>query len=546
MKAIKKERMLAVNLSPHSHFSRVAAESSAINPYSFQPKVGSLVNVESRHWPGINKPGGVGKVTAIRFDGLQVISCIDVKYVLGGNELNIEMIFVKDHSDEDISRSRRKRAAPPNFAVESHCKKPPPLKKSKLPRKKSKLPLKKKKVVVEKKNETKHVDVTSPLSTKMRKLDSWYVVSSKKNTKREVNTKDSAPFADVEYTVAEECTSVSRFISDPNRKRFSDLKMLNSNIREDVDSGKKKGTQWKPKKKNDITKIASSAPSLLTLSITTTKSTRTIPNSAGMTTIPIGRDTDTQKKPEKMNFTTQTSSSTSSILASSIITAKSTRIIPNQPVEDKKNVMKYMSASSALSLLASSINTTKSRRTIPNVADMTTTSIGKQKDTWRKTEDIYCSTKIAPSTSSLLASSITTSKSARIIPNQPIEDKDNVLKVMYERATVKAATFVDCVVGKNDEEQSHCSSSDSTGSAPLELEMEEERVNQFTLLITRTLNYLGEEDIDIDDLLKYINKRMERIEGKAFTDLEMRSCLTRLENKDRIMMVWKTNRMYKL
>lgn len=27
----------------------------------FQPSIGSIVNIQSRTWPGINKPGGVGK-----------------------------------------------------------------------------------------------------------------------------------------------------------------------------------------------------------------------------------------------------------------------------------------------------------------------------------------------------------------------------------------------------------------------------------------------------------------------------------------------------
>lgn len=51
--------------------------------------VGDMVVIESRTWPGINKPGGVGKVIALKN------KTIDVKYTLGGSEKNIEIIYAK-------------------------------------------------------------------------------------------------------------------------------------------------------------------------------------------------------------------------------------------------------------------------------------------------------------------------------------------------------------------------------------------------------------------------------------------------------------------
>lgn len=79
---------------------------------SFEPKVGALVNVASRTWPGINKPGGVGKVLGIEIqDG---VTYVDVEYVLGGKEKAVEIEFVKEHKfDEENhgrpARSRRSR-----------------------------------------------------------------------------------------------------------------------------------------------------------------------------------------------------------------------------------------------------------------------------------------------------------------------------------------------------------------------------------------------------------------------------------------------------
>jgi hypothetical protein len=85
-----------------------------INKACFEPKVGALVSVASRTWPGINKPGGVGKVSEItREDG---IIFVHVEYVLGGKENAIELEFVQEHSfDEENkgrpSRSRRDRSS---------------------------------------------------------------------------------------------------------------------------------------------------------------------------------------------------------------------------------------------------------------------------------------------------------------------------------------------------------------------------------------------------------------------------------------------------
>ena len=44
--------------------------------------VGDLVDVQSRTWPGINKPGGAGRVLKIDTDN----GMLDVKYTLGGSE----------------------------------------------------------------------------------------------------------------------------------------------------------------------------------------------------------------------------------------------------------------------------------------------------------------------------------------------------------------------------------------------------------------------------------------------------------------------------
>ena len=57
--------------------------------------IGDIVNVQSRTWPGVNKPGGVARITKIHNGG----SCYDVSYVLGGKEANIDSGFLSHNPD---------------------------------------------------------------------------------------------------------------------------------------------------------------------------------------------------------------------------------------------------------------------------------------------------------------------------------------------------------------------------------------------------------------------------------------------------------------
>jgi hypothetical protein len=66
--------------------------------------VGSVVVVESRMWPGVNKPGGVGRVTNIyppegpEADGF--VKKYDITYILGGKEEKVEEEYVSLSVDE--------------------------------------------------------------------------------------------------------------------------------------------------------------------------------------------------------------------------------------------------------------------------------------------------------------------------------------------------------------------------------------------------------------------------------------------------------------
>jgi hypothetical protein len=69
--------------------------------------VGTIVTVESRTWPGVNKPGGVARIArANEKDGTY-----NVAYVLGGKESGVDAVFLSPSTsnDDDTSRKRRPR-----------------------------------------------------------------------------------------------------------------------------------------------------------------------------------------------------------------------------------------------------------------------------------------------------------------------------------------------------------------------------------------------------------------------------------------------------
>eukprot|EP00985_Skeletonema_marinoi_P017142 scaffold9348_cov162-Skeletonema_marinoi.AAC.2 len=75
---------------------------------------GSIVVVESRTWPGSNKPGGVARVTAVHFEtAAGSPKKYDVSYVLGGKEKGVEEEYVRlqSSSDDDDDDTKKKRSS---------------------------------------------------------------------------------------------------------------------------------------------------------------------------------------------------------------------------------------------------------------------------------------------------------------------------------------------------------------------------------------------------------------------------------------------------
>jgi len=119
---------------------------------------GTLVTVSNRTWPGINKPGGAGKVLKAYKDE-NGVHRVDVKYVLSGTEKFIEIEYVTKQVYLENKRQRRRTKEP---VLESlHIQRKPT-------KKAAKSVLKKKNIDSKEETAKKRTD-TRPLQHKKRK-----------------------------------------------------------------------------------------------------------------------------------------------------------------------------------------------------------------------------------------------------------------------------------------------------------------------------------------------------------------------------------------
>lgn len=67
-----------------------------------------VVEVMPRLWAGINKPGGVGRITKINFDPEEDEYTYNISYVLGGSEPRVERIYITLVQDDNSKRRQIK------------------------------------------------------------------------------------------------------------------------------------------------------------------------------------------------------------------------------------------------------------------------------------------------------------------------------------------------------------------------------------------------------------------------------------------------------
>lgn len=70
--------------------------------------IGQYVEVAGRFWPGINKAGGVAKITKTIYDEEEQEWVYNVNYILGGRESNVERRYIKEHDVMGVSRAQHK------------------------------------------------------------------------------------------------------------------------------------------------------------------------------------------------------------------------------------------------------------------------------------------------------------------------------------------------------------------------------------------------------------------------------------------------------
>jgi hypothetical protein len=88
-----------------------ASPSSVTSEFATDPiTIGTIVTVQPRTWPGVNKQGGVARITKVYGDG----SSYNVSYILGGRESNVDAIFVRQ---DDNGKSQRRRVAAPAATI---------------------------------------------------------------------------------------------------------------------------------------------------------------------------------------------------------------------------------------------------------------------------------------------------------------------------------------------------------------------------------------------------------------------------------------------
>eukprot|EP00984_Skeletonema_dohrnii_P012172 scaffold4912_cov74-Skeletonema_dohrnii-CCMP3373.AAC.4 len=106
----------------HADENPVAASASIDEPAQTEQIVkGSVVMVQARTWPGINKHGGVGRVTQVHSSTTSGGSAVqyDVSYVLGGKEKSVDESFVHLHkTSEEESTTRVSSARKPRKSSE--------------------------------------------------------------------------------------------------------------------------------------------------------------------------------------------------------------------------------------------------------------------------------------------------------------------------------------------------------------------------------------------------------------------------------------------
>lgn len=115
-----------------SSFENLSNQINEAVKYESEHKIGDEVIVDSRTFPGMNKPGGVGKIVKVNYRNIEEDYVYSVKYfVESGTEHNVEEVYIHSHEfrENDIINRRNKifgRCRQCNsFVIDCTCKRIP-------------------------------------------------------------------------------------------------------------------------------------------------------------------------------------------------------------------------------------------------------------------------------------------------------------------------------------------------------------------------------------------------------------------------------------
>jgi len=156
-------------------------------------QVGNIVYIQDRMWPGVNKPGGIGRITKINSNSEAGLK-YDVTYVLGGKEKMVDGAFVSLKKEENVIIENEEETLSINNSIElsdlpavdkSEISSPSPTRKSRRVGERKKVELWIKKIDEEMKNKMKEA--------KQQKSDSKEIITpSPKTTEKTKSRKRKA------------------------------------------------------------------------------------------------------------------------------------------------------------------------------------------------------------------------------------------------------------------------------------------------------------------------------------------------------------------
>jgi len=507
-------------------------------------KIGQQVDIESRTWPGINKPGGHATITKFHYEttngsttsdgngGGGAPTKIDVKYVLGGTEKQIEITYVKPHVE--LVRGGRSRRVDKKMTVDSFITgekenngaggggKKRGNKRKAVGADNVDKSVQKKKKVVQKKNkndgiaaakiedeQSKVVDdddtkkkKTKPAPSKKEGKKKTTASASTNKTKSIASYFTSASSATVTATASSTTTTTSAKTKGPSKPREETTKKVKK-----TNPNNPPTTATKPKKPttNNPKTVKYSPNSILAVRAAHAKSPT---QSHIFGTKTIGFSNDTVVKDAQSLLEGSWISSSANVRGGGGGSKKKRRSVQESlfPEEDEG----------------------EDRKSAATTVVTTVASLPKK--------------KVTPSSASGKKGGVSSSSSSNNNKDKSVQNHKTI-QSLYKNECVKAKDFVSSMFGSATKihggEQMEEDGAASSPESCLELKMDSGRMDLFNSLLSEVMFKKGLESMDVDEMICSINTSSQRGETvKPFTLLEVKAFLQTLDSQNRIFVSW--------